>query len=79
MKRPEYRWRCGGALPEADALGRSEDASSVMMKGTSMSTRFALFLGLLLGLTFFNAFVVLDPNSPHGIKTISNAHEVVVQ
>jgi len=50
-----------------------------MMKGTSMSTRFALFLGLLLGLTFFNAFVVLDPNSPHGIKTISNAHEVLVQ
>jgi len=33
----------------------------------------------LIGLRFFNAFVVPDPNSPHGIKTISNAHEVLVQ
>jgi hypothetical protein len=31
------------------------------------------------GLRFFNAFVVLDPAAPSGIRTISNAHEVLVQ
>jgi hypothetical protein len=33
----------------------------------------------LRNLRFFNAFVVLDPAAPFGIKTISNAHEVLVQ
>jgi hypothetical protein len=33
----------------------------------------------MLGLRFFTAFVVLDPAGPSGIRTISNAHEVLVQ
>jgi hypothetical protein len=33
----------------------------------------------LVGLRFFNAFVVLDPAATSGIRTISNAHEVRVQ
>ena len=32
-----------------------------------------------VGLRFFTAFVVLDPAAPSAIKTISNAHEVLVQ
>jgi hypothetical protein len=31
------------------------------------------------GLRFFSGFVVLDPAAPSGIRTISNAHEVLVQ
>jgi hypothetical protein len=33
----------------------------------------------LVGLRFFTAFVVIDLTAPSGIKTISNAHEVLVQ
>jgi hypothetical protein len=33
----------------------------------------------LVGLRFFTGFVVLGPSAPSGIKTISNAHEVLVQ
>lgn len=33
----------------------------------------------LVGLRFFTAFIVLDATAPSGIKTISNAHEVVVR
>jgi hypothetical protein len=32
-----------------------------------------------VGLQFYNAFLVLDPSAPLGIKTISNAHAVLVQ
>jgi hypothetical protein len=44
----------------------------------SGSINFAGF-AQLVGLRFFNAFLVLDPAAPSGIKTISNAHEVLVQ
>jgi hypothetical protein len=33
----------------------------------------------VLNLRFFTAFLVLDPASPFGIKTISNAHEIQAQ
>jgi hypothetical protein len=32
-----------------------------------------------VGLRFFTGFVVIAPTAPSGIKTISNAHEVLVQ
>ena len=33
----------------------------------------------VLNLRFFTAFLVLDPAAPFGIKTISNAHEILSQ
>ncbi len=36
-------------------------------------------LSALLGLRFYTAFVVADPQSPWGLAVLSNAHEVLVQ
>jgi hypothetical protein len=36
-------------------------------------------LGALVGLRFYTAFVVIDPAAPSGLRTLSNAHEVLIQ
>lgn len=39
------------------------------------------FTGLpqLVGVRFFNAFIVIDPQAPSGMSTISNPHELMIQ
>ena len=60
----------------------SQNGSKANGNGANGSARGSITVpnnAALIGVKFFNAFVVLEPKSPHGIKTISNAHEVLLQ
>jgi hypothetical protein len=69
-----FQFTLGGRPPLFNAF-----AGMLSQDGIAAGT--IAFFGMpeLLGARFFNAFVVLDARSPSGIRTISNAHEVLIQ
>jgi hypothetical protein len=68
------RLSIGGLPPILTGYVGVLDQDGIASGGISFAN-FAQFIGL----KFFTAFVVLDPAAPSAIKTISNAHEVLVQ
>jgi len=64
----------GGLPPILNGYNRVIDAN-----GAARGTIIFPNNPAITGIVFFNAFVVFDSAAPHGIKTISNAHQVLTQ